>query len=520
MDGQAGQVEYTQSNLQPRSQHQLKKPQSVNSSLKKGPVTPIPPRASAQRPNNVKVRPKYSGTQADQHQQRDNDITRMPTSPPPSVWQYESPDFEVESSLSTLSLIVDAPTHPQPSFSPKRTDRLPYLDEIDAFHAPQVSGTDIDKLTTNPPKRKSNQVDIDEIDTLPPLPGGGQSMHSLVPVNPTPPLALTPVSPALPSTTIDQGGLALTNEITDLSPWTTGSARGSAHARRIAGRPDGARRKQSFYLVDHLRWWLLHPGRIEFILWLGGTILLLSVTVLLLFAMAISLSWFGPGSQRGSIPAPNNSGNSSPGASNTATNGSLELTLVDTMPLIPGQPLHLHGQRYSRRGSVLFTDENNHPLLKQDSQINSIQADENGSFFVVLNDSAWTTGTHQVVARDVSTGKSVDLSVTLAPGPFGKKATPTPAIPPPALTATAASSNGPGASPTAVGSTPTPVLPGPIPTAVTTAPVPTPTRPSSPTPTATPIGKPPGTPGVTPTAGTTPTPRDSNSSFAGSIKKT
>src|SRR5437879_5359 len=44
MDGQAGQVAYTQSNLQPRSQHQPKKPQSVSSSLKKGPVTPIPPR--------------------------------------------------------------------------------------------------------------------------------------------------------------------------------------------------------------------------------------------------------------------------------------------------------------------------------------------------------------------------------------------------------------------------------------------------------------------------------------------
>src|SRR5438046_2194617 len=183
--------------------------------------------SSSQHPNNVKVRPKYLGTQADHHQQLDNDITRMPTSPPPSVWQYESPDFEVESSLSTLSLIVDAPTHPQPSFSPKRTDRLPYLDEIDAYHAPQVSGTDIDKLTTNPPKRKSNQVDIDEIDTLPPLPGGGQSMHSLVPANPTPTLALTPVSPAVLSTTIHQGALALTTEITDLWPGTAGNARGS-----------------------------------------------------------------------------------------------------------------------------------------------------------------------------------------------------------------------------------------------------------------------------------------------------
>src|SRR2546427_473101 len=76
---------------------------------------------------------------------------------------------------------------------------------IDDFHGTQVSGHDIDKLTTNPPKRKWNQVDIDEIDTLP---RGGESMHSLVPVNLTPPLALAPVSPALPSTTIDQGGLA------------------------------------------------------------------------------------------------------------------------------------------------------------------------------------------------------------------------------------------------------------------------------------------------------------------------
>lgn len=494
VDGQAGEVEYTQNNLRPRSQHRPKRPPSMSSSLNKGPVTPIPPRASAQRPNNVKVRPKYPGTQAHHHQQQDNDITRMPTFPPPAMWQYESPEFEVESSLSTLSLIVDAPTHPGPSFSPKRTDRLPYLDEIDILPAPQVSMSDIDTLATNPPRRKSNQVDIDEIDTL------------------APPLALAPVSPAIPSTNSvtsyrDQGKLALTNEMTDPLSWTAGSASGSSHARRIIERSKGARRKQSLYTVDRLRWWLLHPGRIEFILWLGGTVLLLSVTILLLFVMAVSLSRVGPGTQQGSLPTRPGSGNSSPGASNTVTNGNLILTLFDTVPLIPGQPLHLHGQGFSRRGSVLFRDENNHPLLKQDSQISSIQADENGSFFVTLNDSAWAAGPHLVVARDVATGKSVELNVTLAPGPFGKKATPTSAVPPPGLTVTATSTNEPGISPTAVGSTPVP----PMPTAVTTAPVPKPTRQPSPTPTATPIV----TPTATPTVGTTPTPGANSSLFNG-----
>lgn len=511
VDGQAGRVEYAQNMVQPRSQHRPKKPQTMSSPLNKGPVTPIPPRASAQRPNNIKVRPKYPGTQAHHHQQLNDDITRMPTFPPPTMWQYESPEFEVESSLSTLSLIVDAPTHPGPSFSPKRTDRLPYLEEIDILPAPQVAMSDIDKLATNPPRRKSNQVDIDEIDTLTPPPGG-QSSRSLVSVNAPPPLALAPVSPRNPSTNSvasyrDQGKLALTNEITDPISWTAGSASGSSYARRIIERPKGPRRKQSLYPVDRLRWWLLHPGRIEFILWLGGTILLLSVTVLLLFVMAVSLFRVGPGTQRGSLPPLPGSGNSSPGASNTVTNGNLILTLFDTEPLIPGQPLHLHGQGFSRRGSVFFRDENNHPLLKQDSQLNAIQADENGSFFVTLNDFAWAAGTHLVVARDAATGKSVHLNVTLAPGPFGKKATPTPAVPPPGLTVTATSTNGPGIAPTAVGSTPVP----PMPTAVTTAPVPTPTRQPSPTATPTRIV----TATATPTVGTSPTPGTNSSFFNG-----
>src|SRR5579863_10478057 len=76
------------------------------------PPTPIPPRASAQHPNAVKVRPKYSRTHT-QPIQEEEDLTRIPTLPPPTMWQYDSAQFEAESSLSSLSLVIDTPTQPE-----------------------------------------------------------------------------------------------------------------------------------------------------------------------------------------------------------------------------------------------------------------------------------------------------------------------------------------------------------------------------------------------------------------------
>lgn len=525
LDGQDGQVDYTQSILQPRSQ-QPKKPQSISSSLHKGPVTPIPPRASAQHQNNVKVRPKYSATHTRFIQQHDRDNTRIPTRPQSTMWQYESSDFEVESSLATLSLIVDAPTHPESSFSPKLTDRLPYLDEVDTLPVPKKQTTDIDEVDTNPHRHVSGQVEIDEIDTLPQLPGRGQSNRSLVSVNSASVGALAPVSRVLPPAhnavaSIDPSRLALASEITDPSSWTAGNASGSPYARRIAERPKGARRARSLHPIDHLRWWLLHPGRIEFILWVGGTIVLLSVTFLLLLASVISLSWFAPGSRNGSLPLFGGSGNTSPVTSstaptNTVTNGKLSISLNNTEPLIPGQPLHLHGQGFSRLGIIVFTDENKQPLFELDSQTNSIKADVHGSFVVTLSDTGWISGTHHVVASDVATHTSIDLLVMLAAGPFGKSATPTPAAPSAGVTATATSTNGSGAFPTAV---PSPTV-QPRPTAVTTPPVPTPTQQPSPTPTATPIVTPTATPGGTPTVGITPTTGANSSFFNGGSNST
>jgi hypothetical protein len=504
-EGQSGQVDYTQSILQPRSKHRPKKPHSISSSPGKGPITPIPPRASAQRSNYVskgKVRPKYVGTYA-QLEQQESDISRIPTYPQPAVWQYESPDFEIESSLPALSLIVDASIYSESAQSPRRTGRLPNLDELDTLPAQKVNQVTIDEIDTSPLRLKSQQLDIDEIDTLPPLVGNEQNARSLVPLNQPATMALAPTFPNLPSPqggSFDQKRLALAQQISDPSSWTAGSASGSRYARRIAERPKSTRRKHFLNPIDNLRWWLLHPGRIEFILWLGGTILLLSVTILLSLATAISLSRFAPLTQNGSIPTLNNSGNSPSSSTTVVTNGKMTLSLLNTGPLVAGQPLYLRGQGFSPNGTIVFTDEKKHPMLKQNSQTSSVQADGYGSFSVTLNDNFRTTGQHSVIVLDVTTGNTLSISITFSPGPFGKNVTPTSPALPPGLTATATSTNGPGAFPTAAGSTPVAK-----PTVATTPPAPSPTRQPSPTPTATPVITPTTVPGTTPTVGTTPT---------------
>jgi hypothetical protein len=165
-----------------------KKPQQA------GPVTPIPPAAPVpQYTDNVKVRPKYRRPRYEAIQ--DGDITRIPTLPPPPViWQYESPDFEVESSLSALSLVVDAPTRPETPASARLTKRLPHIDEVDTVPARRTNSlTPIDEIDTVPPARTQNSTNIDKVDTMPPC-VIRQSGRSLAAANQAPTLALAPVS--------------------------------------------------------------------------------------------------------------------------------------------------------------------------------------------------------------------------------------------------------------------------------------------------------------------------------------
>lgn len=470
------------------------------------PITPIPP--SAQPPNGLKVHPKYPRSHARSMQEAD--VAPMPAVPPPPMWQYESPAFEVESSLSALSLVVDAPTHPEPTFSPRSTRRLP-------------AQPDIDEIDTAPPTpRKIQHFNAnDEIETIAfSGHGAGINIHPLVEANhiPQPPLprgtALVPVSP-LPLSThgqsqVEQRRLKLASENTDPSSWTAGGGSASAYARRIAEhehtRGRKSKRGSAFNPLDHLRWWLLHPGRLEFILWLGGTILLVSITFVLLLVTALNFAQITPSFQIGQRGLLDGS-NSSPGSTQSGTGkptmvttpSGLTLVLMDTGPLVPGQSIQLQGKGFSPRGTVTFTDEKNQPMLILNSQSNTIQADNHGAFAVTVNNPSWASGNHLVVVRDVASGRVVELPVVLAAGPFGKQGTtPLPGTPQPGLTPTPTQNNGFGGVPTPVNFTPvvTPTRP------VGSTPTPKPTQPPTPTPTmaVTP------TPGTTPTVGNTPTP--------------
>lgn len=438
------------------------------SGRRKNPVTPIPLRASAQNdasPQRSKGRPKQPANVSP-----DADITRLPTQPGPQMWQYESENYEIGSSVQSLSLVIsDSPTQPGAPVS----SRLP-----------------------NVPIEGSNLVTIDEIDTLPP-----RLNSALLPV---------PVSPVSNLLQGIAGEVSLQPASSDLPSWTAGEAARSPYAQRIADRRKNAgtalvvaqmKPRRNFVLnpLDNLRWWLLRPGRMEFLLWLCGTLLLIGVTCVLLLAAAFSFEWITPGFQGGTTftSAPNNK----PGVSPTATSGSPSktavpsVTLMDKGLLLPGRFIHLRGQGFSPRGKVTFSYDNNQPLLDQSGHPSVVQTDAQGKFTATLLLGNWGPGKHRIVARDVTTNRSIEWSFVLASSSSGRGPVATPTPPRVPATPTVVSGGGPTPVPTAVGATPVPPTSTPV--------KPTPTQVPA-TPTAAP--SPTVTPGTTPTASVTTTP--------------
>ncbi len=428
------------------------------------PDTPIPPHAHPQQAEKVKVRPAYPPARP--RPAEDNDVTRIPTVPPPTIWEYESANFEAESSLSALSLVLDAPTHP-----PKATRRLPAIEEADTI--PSSTG------------RNDDFHHIDEIDTA--LSRQATSFHSQL-------------------TTVHPGEAALPS-------WTAGGDKQSMYARRLAelraAKPPALYRNlnnfqlprtQSLFRhpLDRLRWWLLRPGHIEFVLWLGGTILLMGITLALLFATALSL-WTPSGQQSTSTPA--GSANTTGHSSTASTTPGVALTLENKGPLLPGQALQLHGQGFGANGTIALSHDQNLPC-----QPDAVVADEHGSFTASIDDSSWAPGQHTILARDRKSNRTAMLSLTLVAGPSGQNATSTPT----SGATTPVPGGNPGSTPTPGNGKPTPG-PTPQPTAVVTPPpTPTPTQPPTPTPGTTP------TPGVTPTPSVSPSSSSSNTGTQGS----
>jgi hypothetical protein len=257
----------------------------------RNPLTPIPARASAQpvnaapgsvvMPNRVGKGQKNS-TAGKTKQQQDpihsgaessTPVNTQRTSP---VWQYESSNFQAESSLPALSLLVsETPTQPEVEAGAKTTRRLPRVDEID----------------TAPPQPSRMLIPVTSQSNVAALSGPGR-------------------------TSIDS------QQTSDPVSWTAGAASQSSYAQLISAR--GKRKKGqhgiSLNPLDRVRWWLLRPGRIEFVLWLGGTILLVSVTCALLLVTAFSFDWLGPRS----------AGITSSSISGTATQARQATTAVST----------------------------------------------------------------------------------------------------------------------------------------------------------------------------------------------
>lgn len=180
-------------------------------------ITTVPLRASAHPSDVVKVRPKYPRTYSSV-ETLERDVTRIPTMPPPpAIWQYETPQYEAESSLSSLSLAISEATRL----------RSPAIDELDT--RPQMPDTHFEEEKQRNSKQKYTPPTTQEID------------------------------------------------------WTA-----------IKTTPEFAGRREVQYAsvsspFDRLRWWLLVPGRIEFILWLCGTLALICVTALVLFMLTAGM---------------------------------------------------------------------------------------------------------------------------------------------------------------------------------------------------------------------------------------
>ncbi len=439
------------------------------------PITPIPLRASAQPSNAAPgsvVFPNRGATnlknRASSKGEQQLEKTRG-ASPPPeespalenaqkssAFWRHESPDFQAASSLPALSLLVsEAPTHPQLESNSKTTDRLSGKDEINTFPS------------------------LNEARSM-------ESSRAMVPLTSKPDVVTSGRSDGVAVNIFASNASSPTS-------WTAGGAAQSPYAQLIATRSKGKKHRStiSFNLLDRVRWWLLHPGRIEFVLWLGGTVLLVCVTCVLLLVTAFSLALRAPGSaDTSSTNLAGTSQRTQQTTTLTSTSG-LVLTRTDTGPLLPGQPIHLRGQGFSINGQVRFMFDNTQPLLDQYRKSDSTQADARGAFSttVWLNSNLpWHPGTHLIFAQDLATNHVAKLAIILAPEPNstgGISNAPVTSTPP-GVTPTS-STGGSGVKPTPAGPTPVPVSPTP------------PAR----TPTVTPtVGT---TPTSTPTVGTTPT---------------
>ncbi len=288
----------------------------------------------------------------------------------------------------------------------------------------------------------------------------------------------------------------------EAASWTAGQGSDSPYAQLIA---EPARRRRGLRLVnplDNLRWWLLRPGHIESLLWLCGTVLLVFVTCALLFAFAFSLQSIIPGAP---LSLPVGIGDSRASGSQQQALSPLTVSLASSGPVTPGGQIRLQGQGFSRNGLVMFYLDGKIVILGVHGKAAQVRANAQGNFVQTLwlgVGSGWTTGSHQVVILDMTSGRRFLLPIALVAGKSNSTTIASTSSHAPVVPVTSSTST-PGTT-----HTPLPTLtPAPQGSPVNKTPVPTSPTPS-PAPTHTPTATPTAslTPTTTPTVGTSPTP--------------
>ena len=228
------------------------------------PVTPIPRRASASSPHSSRVRSRHPRSYTEFQEE---DVTRLPTIPRSATWQDEVDEDGEENSQSLLPVAVA-------EFSPLLPSS-PSIDELDT-----LPPTDTCELPTNPPPGlfQSHNVlalydepsyidDVVEADTV---------MDNMLTVVPSLPSELD----LYPTRIEDVVDVALT-----------------LRARKLLLRKGSMEDRPAFIHdpLDYMRWWLLSPGRLEFLFWLGGALLLGAIMCAVLVMTGLGLGWMSFG---------------------------------------------------------------------------------------------------------------------------------------------------------------------------------------------------------------------------------
>jgi hypothetical protein len=355
---------------------------------------PIPPRASAHPEAVVKAQPRYPRTYQGS---TDDDISRLPTTPPPVMWQHETAEYVAESSLASLSLLT-----------PRRIPRPPFIDVLDT--QPSVASI---QRRQRPGPADTSARDLADIDTAPPPVAKSRTQRGMeiADIPTTPPGEHSPRRPSLLTAFEARSSFPTDEEL--------------FYSAQTLAEHDNERVLR-FNPFDRLRWWLLYPGRLESLLWSGGVVLLVGLTVLLSVMTVLSLAVPHPDQASsthndtvqsamastfcGTLLTANNNVQRCVIATATSPDG-LQISLFSTGPFMVDSTAHLQGHGFGPSGRVIITHDANLP-----GQPGTVQADQHGDINLVLSLSriaGWSPGNHTLVVVDAASGHRVMLAFVL-----------------------------------------------------------------------------------------------------------